>query len=222
MHSFEENRNRRGCCLGRDRRCDCRRPRLPAGGSDHPLAQVIAERSSIATSRNAVTRFAASARERLRRNPTTGIAGCCARAASGHVATALPKNVMNSRRFMQAPPRRRMGAIVSRQLKRCQCPLWVIRGHMQCNTACLLYPPKTDHSSAWCEPDHAGLICPDLESGGAAQESCVMLLRAQFNHYCEVVGRASACVAFVTMASVILAATAVDVLLTVWNRAHPF
>jgi len=25
-----------------------------------------------------------------------------------------------------------------------------------------------------------------------------MLLRAQFNHYCEVVGRASACVAFVS------------------------
>jgi len=47
-----------------------------------------------------------------------------------------------------------------------------------------------------------------------------MLLRAQFDHYCEVVGRASARVAFVTMAALILAATAVDVLLTVWNRAH--
>jgi len=30
--------------------------------------------------------------------PTTGIAGCCARAASGH-ATAPPINVMNSRHF---------------------------------------------------------------------------------------------------------------------------
>jgi hypothetical protein len=29
----------------------------------------------------------------------TGIAGCCARAASGH-ATVLPMSVMNSRRFM--------------------------------------------------------------------------------------------------------------------------
>jgi hypothetical protein len=66
------------------------------------------------------------------------------------------------------------------------------------------------------------LICPGLESGGAAQESCVMLLRVQFNHYCEVIGRTSAFVAFVTMASLILAATAVDVLLTVWNRAHQF
>ena len=39
-----------------------------------------------------------------------------------------------------------------------------------------------------------------------------MLLRSQFSYYCEVVGRASAFVAFVTMASLILAATAVDVL----------
>jgi hypothetical protein len=39
-----------------------------------------------------------------------------------------------------------------------------------------------------------------------------MLLRPQFNHYCAVLGRASAFVAFVTMASLILAATAVDVL----------
>ena len=39
-----------------------------------------------------------------------------------------------------------------------------------------------------------------------------MLLRSRFSHYCEVVGRASAFVAFVTMASLILAATAVDVL----------
>jgi hypothetical protein len=30
--------------------------------------------------------------------PITGIAGCCARAASGHVA-APPTSVMNSRRF---------------------------------------------------------------------------------------------------------------------------
>ena len=74
------------------------------------------------------------------------------------------------------------------------------------------FTPKSGHSSARCEPGHAGLICPGLESGGAAQESCVMLLRPQFDHYCEVVGRASAFVAFVTMASLILAATAVDVL----------
>ena len=74
------------------------------------------------------------------------------------------------------------------------------------------FTPNSGHPSPWCEPGHTGLICPGLESGGAAQESCVMLLRPQFNHYCEVVGRASAFVAFVTMASLILAATAVDVL----------
>ena len=34
------------------------------------------------------------------RNPITGIAGCCARAASGHAAAAPPRSVMNSRRFM--------------------------------------------------------------------------------------------------------------------------
>jgi hypothetical protein len=31
-------------------------------------------------------------------NPITGIAGCCARAARGHVAAAPPRSVMNSRR----------------------------------------------------------------------------------------------------------------------------
>ena len=35
--------------------------------------------------------------------PITGIAGCCARAASGHVAAAPPRSAMNSRRFMSAP-----------------------------------------------------------------------------------------------------------------------
>ena len=34
---------------------------------------------------------------------------------------------------------------------------------------------------------------------------------AEFSHYCEIVGRASAYVAFVTMTSLILAATVVDV-----------
>ena len=32
------------------------------------------------------------------RNPITGIADCCARAASGHAAAAPPSSVMNSRR----------------------------------------------------------------------------------------------------------------------------
>jgi hypothetical protein len=37
----------------------------------------------------------------LSRKPITGIAGCCARAASGHAA-APPTRVMNARRPMEA------------------------------------------------------------------------------------------------------------------------
>src|SRR5262249_51053803 len=39
------------------------------------------------------------------RNPTTGIAGCCARAASGY-AIVPPSSAMNSRRLIQSPHRR--------------------------------------------------------------------------------------------------------------------
>jgi hypothetical protein len=39
--------------------------------------------------RNAATKWAVSSGDLLLRNPITGIAGCCARAASGH-ATAVP------------------------------------------------------------------------------------------------------------------------------------
>src|SRR5262245_5564413 len=38
------------------------------------------------------------------RNPTTGIAGCCARTVSGHAAAAPPSSVMNSRRLIFEPP----------------------------------------------------------------------------------------------------------------------
>ena len=40
-----------------------------------------------------------------------------------------------------------------------------------------------------------------------------MLFGIKFNHYCELLGRASAIVAFVTMAALILAATATDLFL---------
>src|SRR5215467_8693877 len=42
------------------------------------------------------------------RNPITGIADCCARAASGHAATPLPTNAMKSRRLMGVTPRSRI------------------------------------------------------------------------------------------------------------------
>src|SRR5215467_4201812 len=41
------------------------------------------------------------ARRRAFRNPITGIAGCCARAASGHAADAPPSSVMNSPRVIR-------------------------------------------------------------------------------------------------------------------------
>ena len=39
-------------------------------------------------------------------NPTTGIAGCCARAASGQEAAVPPRMMMNSRRLMATPKQR--------------------------------------------------------------------------------------------------------------------
>src|SRR5262245_1418805 len=49
--------------------------------------------------RKAATTLADSPGDRLLRKPTTGIAGCCARAMSGHAA-APPINEMNSRRLL--------------------------------------------------------------------------------------------------------------------------
>jgi hypothetical protein len=49
--------------------------------------------------RNAATRLAFGSGEPECRNPTTGIAGCCPRAVSGHAA-APPRSVMNSRRLI--------------------------------------------------------------------------------------------------------------------------
>ena len=51
---------------------------------------------------------ARSSREQSRsaegvQEPTTGVARCCARAASGHVAVAPPTSVMNARRFIGSP-----------------------------------------------------------------------------------------------------------------------
>ena len=50
------------------------------------------------------------------------------------------------------------------------CLLWVKNEHLAVQSPCSL--SNGGHSSAWCEPGHAGLIYPGLESGGAAQESC--------------------------------------------------
>jgi hypothetical protein len=62
--------------------------------------------------RNATTRGAESTGVVLRRNPITGIAGCCARAASGNAITP-PSMLINSRRFTRSP--RRRGRAVCRE-----------------------------------------------------------------------------------------------------------
>ena len=80
----------------------CRRSKV-RHQSRQPIRLTSAERYSIATFwpstkpvsfrpwRNAATRCGDVSRAiALRRNPTTGIAGCCARAASGHAAAAPP------------------------------------------------------------------------------------------------------------------------------------
>ena len=48
------------------------------------------------------------------RKPITGIAGCCARAASGQAAAAPPSSVMNSRRLIRSPRRRGRAASAAR------------------------------------------------------------------------------------------------------------
>src|SRR6266581_2248013 len=50
--------------------------------------------------------FAKARGEPLLRKPTTGIARCCACAASDHAAEAPPRNTMNSRRLIFAPDAR--------------------------------------------------------------------------------------------------------------------
>jgi hypothetical protein len=88
----------------------CRRTRSAANSgirSSRPPAQ----RNSIDTLRpstypvslkplrNASSRLTLISAEVPPRNPITGIAVCCARAASGHAAAAPPSKVMNSRRL---------------------------------------------------------------------------------------------------------------------------
>jgi hypothetical protein len=50
--------------------------------------------------RNAAMKSSVPACEAACREPITGIAACCARAASGQVTAALPKMLMKSRRLM--------------------------------------------------------------------------------------------------------------------------
>src|SRR5215467_3591193 len=60
---------------------------------------------SLRPRRNAVNQWGCSPANVTLRNPITGIAACCARAASGHAAAAPPTSVMNSRRFTASDSR---------------------------------------------------------------------------------------------------------------------
>jgi hypothetical protein len=51
-------------------------------------------------------------------NPITGIAGCCARAASGQTAAAAPSSVMNARLFTRSPRRRERVASAASETER--------------------------------------------------------------------------------------------------------
>jgi hypothetical protein len=81
--------------------------------------------------RKAATKCAEPAAAVLRRNPITGIAGCCARAAKGQAA-ALPSSAMKSRRLTGSPqsqPSRtdysRSGPCIAARSGNL-CPRWVI------------------------------------------------------------------------------------------------
>ena len=80
--------------------------------------------------------------------PITGIAGCCARAISGHVAAEPPIKVMNSRRLMAALETdepyhimKRVALCVTANFS-CLWQLWVISCHDAVATRCPLYPRK--------------------------------------------------------------------------------
>src|SRR6516225_6033877 len=111
--------------------------------------------------RTAAKRPAKSSRDLALRKPTTGIAGCCARAKSGQ-ATAEPAiPLMKSRRRIACPKAQdhadfqkglqqgfTTGGIGSdRQFCvattiRTECPLWVKSRHSAVSERCPLYPRK--------------------------------------------------------------------------------
>src|SRR6516165_2557595 len=110
---------------------------------------------------NAVTRCSEPAADVLRKNPITGTADCCARAASGHATTVLLKSLMNSRRLMAfARPRTKSGikrlshfwiencAVRRTQARPQPCALWVKSGHRGQLKECPLYPQKQTLLSA--------------------------------------------------------------------------
>ena len=122
----EDDRDRWCRCFG------CKRSARPAGtghlsttrsaisrrqgGSVRPLHPVVFDRHVVTFDVAGFVEALAKRRHKgalasdltleSRTNPTTGSAGCCARAASGQAAAIPPRSVMNSRRFIRSPRRR--------------------------------------------------------------------------------------------------------------------
>src|SRR5262249_24025510 len=90
------------------------------------------------------------------RNPITGIAGCCACAASGHPATPLLRSAMNSRRLIGLSPGQGSQTKYIRSYSGSgpciaakagpSCPLWVNRdrGDPGARRSVSALPPKAD------------------------------------------------------------------------------
>jgi hypothetical protein len=93
-------------------------------------------------------------------NLITGIADCCARAASGHAA-APPRRLMNSRRLMGFVPRAedhtlayrraREGVVHRRKMSR-PCRRWVKSPHYRAATATAASPSISGHATASSRP----------------------------------------------------------------------
>src|SRR6516164_11113852 len=80
--------------------CDLQRPSVRQNDR-HVLAFDVAGFVEAFAKRDRITRVDLG--RPVSDKPNTGSAGCCARAASGHAATAPPISEMNSRRFTRSP-----------------------------------------------------------------------------------------------------------------------
>jgi hypothetical protein len=82
-------------------------------------------------------RLKSEASDRPLKNPTTGIAGCCADAANGHAAVAPPMNLMNSAAYPSSAQDKASYPVklahskgrICLQTPVGQCPLWVKSRH---------------------------------------------------------------------------------------------
>jgi hypothetical protein len=86
--------------------------RIDQHGNANGLGHQLVQPASLRPLRNAAARGASD--DPALTKATTGIVGCCARAASGHVAAAPPRSDMNWRRLIRAPRRRGRAGYLAR------------------------------------------------------------------------------------------------------------